>query len=274
YTIGKVNEIIKGYVTLNSDNGYQEAKKILSKRFGDPYLVSEAYKSKLKAWTPVNEVDSKGLQELSDFLLRCEEAMKTMKFMDDLNCTETLKQISAKLPSYSGMKWCRHAFELRKKTNALVQFHDLVLFVRDEAELATDPAFSPCELKEKRKRESKKEERTRPVKKPLAGGNSLVTYGKEKSQDVEIKNRQKKGCPCCSEDHYLNGCPKFMKMEINERKDLVKTLRLCYSSLGRGHLSKNCKHKLTCKECKKPHPTSLHYPPKEKQPEETKDSKD
>ncbi|CAB4008321.1 uncharacterized protein LOC110040095, partial [Paramuricea clavata] len=155
YTIGKANEIIKAYVTLNSDN---------------------AYKSKLKAWAPVNEGDSKGLQELSDFLLRCEEDMKTMKFMDDLNCTETLKQISAKLPSYSGMKWCRHAFELRKKTSALVQFHDLVLFVRDEAELATDPAFSPCALKEKRKRESKKEERTRPVKKPLAGGNSLVTY--------------------------------------------------------------------------------------------------
>lgn len=50
--------------------------------------MSEAYKSKLKAWAPVNEGDSKDLQELSDFLLRCEEAMKTMKFMDDLNCTE------------------------------------------------------------------------------------------------------------------------------------------------------------------------------------------
>lgn len=154
------------------------------------------------------------------------------------------------------------------------KFHDLVLFVQDEAELTTDPAFSPCALKEKRKRESKKEERTRPVKKPLAGGNSLVTYGKEKSQDVETKNRQKKDCPCCSEDHYLNSCPKFLEMDINKRKDLVKTLRLCYSCLGRGHLSKNCKRKLTCKECKKPHPTSLHYPPKEKQPEETKKSKD
>ena len=90
---------------------------MLSQRFGDPYLVSQAYKAKLKAWVPVSEGDSKVLQELSDVLLRCEEAMKTMKFMDDLNSTETLKQVSAKVPSYSGVKWYRHAFE--------VQFHGL-----------------------------------------------------------------------------------------------------------------------------------------------------
>ncbi len=135
YTTGKANEIIKAFVALNSENGYQEAKKLLSQRFGDPYLVSEVYKAKLKAWAPVNEGDGKSLQELSDFLLRCEETMKTMKFMDDLNSTETLKQISAKLPSYTGVKWCCHAFELRKKKKELVQFHDLVLFVKEEAEL-------------------------------------------------------------------------------------------------------------------------------------------
>ena len=97
YTTGKANELIKALVTSNSENGYQEAKMLLSQRFGDPYLVSQAYKAKLKAWAPVSEGDSKGLQELSDFLLRCEEATKTMKFMDDLNSTETLKQVSAKL---------------------------------------------------------------------------------------------------------------------------------------------------------------------------------
>ena len=66
YTTGKANEIIKALVTSNSVNGYQEAKKQLSQRFGDPYLVSQAYKTKLKAWPSVREGDSKGLQELSD----------------------------------------------------------------------------------------------------------------------------------------------------------------------------------------------------------------
>ena len=80
--------------------------------------------------------------------------------------------------------------------------------------------------------------------------------------------KQRKICSCCSEQHHLNGCPKFLEMDINKRKGFVNTQRLCYSCLGRGHLSKNCKHKLTCKECKKPHPTLLHYPSKEKQAEE------
>ena len=124
YTTGKPNEIIKAFVTSNSENGYQKTKKLLSERFGDPYLVSQAYKAKLKAWAPVNEGDGKGLQELSDFMLRCEEAMKTMKFMDDLNSTKTLKLVSVKLPSYSGIKWCRNAFELRKRKGV---FNSMIL---------------------------------------------------------------------------------------------------------------------------------------------------
>ena len=93
------------------------------------------------------------------------------------------------------------------------------------------------------------------------------------NQDAEKWEKPKKTCPCCSEVHYLNGCPKFLEMDVSKRKDLVKTLGLCYSCLRGGHLSKNCKHKLTCNECKKPHPTSLHYPPKVKQREDSKEPK-
>ena len=173
----------------------------------------------MKAWPPVNEGDGKGLQELSDFLLRCEETMKTMKFMDDLNSTETLKQISAKLPSYTGVKWCRHAFELKKKKEELVQFHDLVLFVKEEAELATEPAFSPYALKEKRRRESRKDERPRLPRKPSVGENSFFTYGKENNQDAEKGEKPRKTCPCCSEVHYLNGCPKFLVKQQEDSKE-------------------------------------------------------
>ena len=224
----------------------------------------------------MNEGDSKGLKELSDFMLRCEEAMKTMKFMDDLNSTETLKLVSAKLPSYSGIKWCRNAFELRKRKGVLVQFHDLALFVKEEAELATDPVFSPCALKDKRRLNSKKDDtgRIKLPKKRFTDGNSLSTNSKEENENVETKGKQRKICPCCSKEHHLNGCPKFLEMDINKRKELVKTQGLCYSCLGCGHLSKNCKRKLTCKECKKPHPTSLHYPSKERQTEEKKKTDD
>ena len=106
YTTGKVNEAVKGFVALNTDDGYKEAKNLLAERFGNPYHIAEGYKSQLWEWPKVRDGDSSGIQALSDFLIHCKEVMKSMKYMDELNSTETLIQDSAKLPSYSGVKWC------------------------------------------------------------------------------------------------------------------------------------------------------------------------
>lgn len=40
--------------------------------------------------------------------------MQSMKFLSDLDSVEVLKQVSSKLPSYSGVKWCPHAFDVKK----------------------------------------------------------------------------------------------------------------------------------------------------------------
>ena len=114
YTSGKANDIIKGFVTLNSSNSYQRAKKLLAQRFGDPHRVSDAYKTRLRKWPQISDGHSSDLLALSNFLIQCEEAMKSVNFLSDLDSTEFLKVVSSKLPSYSGIKWCRHAFEVKK----------------------------------------------------------------------------------------------------------------------------------------------------------------
>ena len=78
--------------------------------------------------------------------------MKSMKFLDDLDSTEVLKLVSSKLPSYSGVKCCCHAFEVKKKYGRAVTFRDIVKFVETEADRATDPVFSPDVLKEEQKK--------------------------------------------------------------------------------------------------------------------------
>ena len=104
YRSGKANEAIKGFLATNSDTAYTEARKLLDQRFGNPVVVSEDYKKRLRNWRQINEGDSKGLREFSDFLIRCEETMKSMKSMSELDSTQILQSISAKLPSYSGVK--------------------------------------------------------------------------------------------------------------------------------------------------------------------------
>ena len=152
YTTGKANEVVKGFLATNSDTAYSEARKLLDQRFGNPVVVAEDYKKKLRGWRQISDGDSKGLEEFSDFLVRCEEAMKTMKSMSELDSTQILQSISAKLPSYSGVKWCRSAHEVQVKEKRLVGFTDFVKFVKQEAEVANDPIFSPDVLKRERKR--------------------------------------------------------------------------------------------------------------------------
>ena len=66
----------RNYYAVGNIVGYQETKVLLSQRFGDPYLVSQVYKAKLKTWAPVSEGYSKGLQELSDFCYGVKKRLK------------------------------------------------------------------------------------------------------------------------------------------------------------------------------------------------------
>ena len=58
---------MKGFLTWDSDQGYEEARKLLAQRFGNPFRVTEAYKAKSRNWPQIVEGDSYGLQDLSDF---------------------------------------------------------------------------------------------------------------------------------------------------------------------------------------------------------------
>ena len=254
--------MIKGFVEMNTGDGYEQAKKLLAQRFGDPYHVTESFKSRLCAWPRVCDGDSAGIQELSDFLIRCREAMKSMQYMGELNSTETLIQMSAKLLSYCGVKWCRYARDRREKTKDIASFSDLVEFVKLEAELATDPVFSPNALKRERNKEScdtsttPRDNRGRNTRR-FPSANSLVTSTRPEVNKNKSKRSQGR-CPSCQGNHCLDDCPEFMKRSLLDRMDFIRKNGLCFGCLNGGHLSRACVTRLKCGVCGKSHPLSLH----------------
>ena len=94
-----------------------------------------------------------------------------MKYMEDLNSTRLLQEVSTKLPFKSGSRWCRQARDVLKKTERTVSFHDLVEFVREEADLANDPVFSPEVLKSKKNKAPDRSRITR-----SQGANSFASF--------------------------------------------------------------------------------------------------
>ena len=266
YTAGKAHDIVKNFLTLESDTAYDEARKLLTNRYGNPVRVAEAYKAKLRNWPQIKDGDSHGLQELADFLTRCENAMKSLRYMEELSSTKVLQKVSAKLPSYLGNKWCRYAREIQKKSDDIVSFHHLVDFVKDEADLATDPIFSPERLKKERLRATDGNRGKHKIQKET-NANSFASCS-ERSPSTGRERRTKgrwygcrsSSCSICEGNHGTDTCPQLKEKEVVDRLEVIKGKDLCFGCLQRGHRSKNCRVRLSCEECGKQHPTILHNP--------------
>ena len=181
YTVGQANEVVKGFLAVNSDNTYKEARKLLDDRFGNPVHVAEAYKSRLRNWSTIKDGDSAGLRTFSDFLIRCQEAVRTVGSLNELDSTQTLIKMSAKLPSYSGTKWCRELMKLGQSQN-LVTFKHFVKFVKEESDLANDPVFSPDALRRERKLHDRPEFRSKTCYGNQSKGGSFATNTEQNEQ--------------------------------------------------------------------------------------------
>lgn len=195
------------------------------------------------------------LQAFADFLGQCEEAMRSMKFMSDLDPMDVLKQVSSKLPSYSGVKWCCHAFEVKENYGRTVTFRDLVKFTKTEADLATDPVFSPDILKSERKKWPDKDRKPSYTNRrhPLNSNSfvSTTSHSPKSSNPTTGVSLQPRICPVCSKPHTLSDCEEFKKKSLKDRLNCVQSMGLCFVCLSKGHYSKNCRKRITCQKCGK-----------------------
>ena len=99
YTRGAAQKTISGLLGLRSEDAY---KRALKERFGNPFRIYEAYRDKLRNWTPC--VTSADLQEFSDFLIMTQETIKSVKYLKELESYSTIRELAARLPIFYGNK--------------------------------------------------------------------------------------------------------------------------------------------------------------------------
>ncbi|KRX14001.1 hypothetical protein T07_4244 [Trichinella nelsoni] len=93
---------------------------------------------------------------------------------------------------------------------------------------------------------------------PFPSNRKTVPRGQYTTATLQATVR--KACFICEEDHAIENCPKFIRMNPKERITKVKRLGLCFLCLKRGHLGTSCKAKLKCRieECSKRHHPLIH----------------
>ena len=81
YLGGEANTAVECtfFVNSNQHTVFLDAKKILDKRYGNPFLISEAIRDRLNKWPKIGPKDSQRLRSFADYLKQCNMAMQNIE---------------------------------------------------------------------------------------------------------------------------------------------------------------------------------------------------
>ena len=100
YCTGKVRRVIECCSVMSPEEGYPKAKALLKQRFGNDFLIAEAWVKKVTSGKPIGPQDKERLQELSDDLCSCIETLIAMNYESELRNQSILLKIAEQLPTY------------------------------------------------------------------------------------------------------------------------------------------------------------------------------
>ena len=239
YVKGKALEAIKGYLAIGDDSSYHAALSLLDERYGNHFVLCNAFRVKLDSWSKISNNDRAGLRSYADFLNQCLLAKNkfNLNILDDE--FENVKMLD-KLPSWMTGKWARIVYDSRRNTNSFPAFSEFVNFVTRESDVCNDPILLSSSRITRRSQSR--------------STTSAYTHSTGTSD-----NTNKRPCTHCNDSHFINNCSKFLSLPMSDRKAFIFEKRLCFGCLKPSHVKGDCKHKLECTICKKCHPSALHY---------------
>ncbi|XP_071482161.1 uncharacterized protein [Diadema antillarum] len=245
YLRDEPREMVEGYALAGDDMAYRDAIKSLDERYGNTFVISNAFRDRLDSWPKIAPKDSAGLRRLSDFLRQCHTASKTVHHLNHLDDERENRKITSKLPDWLITRWGRTVVQWRKETGAFPPFAVFVKFVEDEAAIACDPVVSFGSLRDDKLSHGKQSK-----------ARSMNTMTQAQSANTE--GRKSPTCSFCGAAHHTDKCQSFAKLDLQARKEFILKNGLCYGCLQRGHMSRSCRRRLRCANCKGQHPTLLH----------------
>ncbi|UYV63732.1 hypothetical protein LAZ67_2005453 [Cordylochernes scorpioides] len=226
---GEAARLIRGFPLLSEN--YGQAWSTLLSRYNNPRELAYAQVSKIFSLRAIKNPSAKCLHGFMDV---CNEAIRNLETLElkrnqlvDVILVHFLQQ---KLSENLRLNW-----EL-SVDNTLPSYDKFIAFISRHARSMS------CAVKEC----SKKEETT---------GSRFP-----KCQSYGMLIESSDTCILCKSKHHpLYMCNLFCKMPLKEKLNVVKSHKLCFNCLRKGHFSWNCRLNQRCKVCKGKHHTMIHY---------------
>ncbi|XP_040928809.1 uncharacterized protein LOC114866078 isoform X2 [Betta splendens] len=229
YVGGAAREALEGYFLIGPEESYEAAWKLLSERYGHPFVIAKAFRDKLYSWPKVAAKESAELRKFVDFLRSCE----------------------SKLPDWLSTRWNRKATEYQLEHGRFPKFSYCVTFLSLEASIACNPITSYQALRQTESDKVRIKNQTLVTPKTQTIGSKIFT--------TNTSERNRVTCLFCKKvGHGVQKCFKLLDKAVADRVKFIRSENLCFGCLSIGHQSKKCTNRMVCEVCSKRHPTCLH----------------
>ena len=252
YTSGDVNELMRSCLTMNAEDGYREARRLLKERYGQDYKIASAYVDRLTTGPPTRAEKVDDLRKFSILITSCKNALKDIGYLRCINNPDVLKKIVDRLPFDMKRKWRDIADNISECKHQEITIKDVASFIEKRARSASHPVFGDIQSQAKSQRQIHQSGRS------SGKGYSFGTTGEPKRDAGPAVSQRK--CPLCSNDHWLSQCSDFRSKSLEERLRITKVKGLCNNCLVSGHVVKQFPKASFCKieGCQSKHSTFLH----------------
>tara|TARA_B110000881_G_scaffold142907_1_gene126249 strand:- start:157 stop:5301 length:5145 start_codon:yes stop_codon:yes gene_type:complete len=253
-TEGAPNRLVKGMLNRRSSNAYDEAKAMLKQKFGNKFIISEAFKKKAEQWQDIKRDDGKAWCSFAIFLNEYLNTMRDLQFAQDADHSTTIKMLLTKLPYAARHQWRTLVGNTLEQEGIMPGIGEFVDFVDKQSRLVNNPIYGDI---------GKPSQSTNANNRPRGPYQASFSTGVQEGKPACLH--------CKDATHVLEECKALQRSTYEDKIAVLKSLRVCYGCLKRGsHLVKDCKKRLSCSICKKRHATVLHCEtPPQQQP--TKD---
>ena len=257
---GKARKAIQSCVLLQPLEGYLQAKKILSERFGGAYKLSRTWIKKITDGAQIKPGDGDALQDLADELESCEITLQATGRLGQLNNEDSLVRILKRCPMYVRSRWQSRVQELRTQGRD-PNVQDIRKLIRMAASEKCDPVYGSLMDSDNKdsKLKQKASNQTSPSKTKVNFSVQTGEGGKTNSD----------GCKCyfCDKHQRLDSCESF-KLEDGEKQfKFIRQKKLCDNCLSSFHFSAGCKRRKACTvpdcDVRRKHMASIHNAVKE-----------
>ena len=257
---GKARKAIQSCVLLQPLEGYLQAKKILSERFGGAYKISRTWIKKITDGAQIKPGDGDALQDLADELESCEITLQATGRLGQLNNEDSLVRILKRCPMYARSRWQSRVQELRTQGRD-PNVQDIRKLIRMAASEKCDPVYGS--LMDSDNKDSKLKQK---ASNQTSTSKTKVNFSVQTGEGGKTNSD---GCKCyfCDKNHRLDSCESF-KLEDGEKQfKLIRQKKLCDNCLSSFHFSAGCKRRKACTvpncDVRRKHMASIHNAVKE-----------